>query len=132
MICVPVFLAIAVLFIDFPVFLYARFVGKDSSPGSREILLGSLVALISLVAVGLVANYSDVRVEAIRPILHFYSEDPRGYRYVLLLSGLNVLYALFGMLVYPRRRRLDLLLLPPIVLLIAYTLLKTLIWVHSH
>ena len=53
MICVPVFLAVGVLFIDFPLFLYARFVGKESSPGSRDILLGSLVSLLFLVVVGL-------------------------------------------------------------------------------
>ncbi|CAD5243363.1 conserved protein of unknown function [Thermococcus camini] len=48
-----------------------------------------------------------------------------------MLSGLNVLYALVGMLVYPRKRRFGLLLLLPIITFIAYTLLKTFIWMHS-
>lgn len=131
MICVPSFLAVVVLFIDFPVLLYARFTGKESSPGSREILLGSLVSLSTLVVVGLVANYSDVRVEAIRPILNFYSKDQKMYRYVLLLSGLNVLYALVGMLVYPRKRRLGLLTLLLIALALIPVLIKVFIQLHS-
>ncbi|ACJ17371.1 Hypothetical protein TON_1880 [Thermococcus onnurineus NA1] len=131
MVCVPLFLAIGVLFIDFPIFLYARFIGKDSSPGSREILLGSLISLVSLVAVGVATSF-NVRVEATLPILNLPSEDPVEYRYVLLLSGLNVLYSLLGMLVYPKKRKLGLLLSLPIVPLIAYTLLKTLVWMQSH
>jgi len=56
-----------------------------------------------------------------------YREDSTGYKYVLLLSGLNVLYALVGMLVYPQKRRFGLLLLLSIIIFIAYTLLKTFI-----
>ncbi|NJE30350.1 hypothetical protein E3E38_04700 [Thermococcus sp. 18S1] len=132
MLCLPLFLAVGVLFIDFPIFLYARFVGKASSPGSREVLVGSLVSLAFLVTVGLVANYSDVRVDVIRPILNFYREDPIGYRYVLLLSGSEALYSLLGMLIYPKKRKLGILLVLPLVLLLAHTLLKTFIWMHSH
>jgi len=122
MICIPVFLSVAVLFIDFPLFLYARFVGKESSPGSRVILLGSLVSLSSLLALGLVANYFDVRVEVIRPLLNFYGQRT-AYRCFLLLSGLNVIYSLVGMFLYPKNRKLGFLLLLPIIVFIARTLL---------
>ncbi|USS40243.1 hypothetical protein NF865_07895 [Thermococcus aggregans] len=132
MICLPVFLAIGVLFIDFPIFLYARFVGKDGSPGSKEIFLGSFLSLVFLVVVGLVASYSDVHIEAIRPILNFYREEPTVYRYVLLLSGSEALYSLQGMLIYSKKRKLGILLILLTVPLIAYTLFKTLMWTHSH
>ncbi|WP_297535382.1 hypothetical protein [Thermococcus sp.] len=132
MLCLPLFLAVGVLFIDFSIFIYARFVGKDPSPGSREILIGSLISLSFLVAVGLVAKYSDVRVDVIRPILNFYRKDPIGYRYALLLSGSEALYCLLGMLIYPKKRKLGILLVLPIILIIAHTLLKTFIWMHSH
>ena len=131
MICLPLFLTVLVLFIDFPVFLYARFVGKDYSPGSREILLGSLVSLSSLVAVGLDANYYDVRIDVIRPILNFYSKYQTVYRYVLLLSGLNVLYALAGMLAYPRKKRVGLLMLLMIALALIPLVIKIFIQLHS-
>ncbi|WP_297469049.1 hypothetical protein [Thermococcus sp.] len=122
MICIPVFLSVAVLFIDFPLFLYARFVGKETSPGSRVILLGSLVSLSSLLALGLVANYFDVRVEVIRPLLNFYGQRT-AYMCFLLLSGLNVIYNLGGMFLCPKNRKLGFLLLLPIIVFIARTLL---------
>ncbi|WP_010479409.1 hypothetical protein [Thermococcus zilligii] len=131
MICLPMFLAVAVLFIDFPVFLYAHFIGKESPPGSREILLGSLVSLSSLVGVGLVANYSDVRIDVIRPILNFYGKYQTVYRYVLLLSALDALYGLVGILILPRRRRLGLLTLLMIALALIPLLIKVFVQLHS-
>jgi hypothetical protein len=100
---------VGVLFIDFPLFLYTCFVGKESLPDSREILLGSLVSLFFLVVVGLHTN------------------DLTPYKNFLLLSGLNTLYSLVGMLLYPKKRNLGILLLLPILMLIAYTLLMVFI-----
>ncbi len=95
MICFPVFLAVGVLFIDFPLILYARFVGKDSSQGSREILLGSLVSIFFLVAVGL------------------YTGNLTFYENFLLLSSLNALYSPVGLVLYPKNQKLGLCFFRP-------------------
>ncbi|ASJ01615.1 hypothetical protein A3K92_09030 [Thermococcus gorgonarius] len=64
-------------------------------------------------------------------LVGLYTNDLTSYENFLLLSGLNTLYGLVGMFLYPKNRRLGLLFLLPILTLLAYALLKVFTLVYS-
>jgi len=123
--------SLVILLMDVPSMLYESLTGKRLSPIFKEILLISLVSGGSLVLLGFILSHSGAsEIRVFRPLLKFYVNRDL-YKNLLLLSVLNSLYGLIGILILPRRRRLGLLMLLLTALTLIPVLIKIFIRLHS-
>jgi hypothetical protein len=124
-------ISMVILLLDVPLMLYESLTGKRLSPIFKEILVVSLVSGGILVLSGLMAACPKAsEIAIIRPLLKLYA-DGKLYGGLLLLSGLNALYGLTGILILPRKRRLGFLMLLLIAAGIALQLVRVFILLHS-
>ncbi|WP_297495478.1 hypothetical protein [Thermococcus sp.] len=116
-------ISVVVVVIDLPLMLYGILTGKRLLDGFKGNLIISLISGGFLIFSSLIAtNLGFSGIAIIHPLLKFYTNRDL-YNTLLLLSALNALYGITGILILPRRRRLGLLML----LLIALALIPILI-----
>ncbi|NJE03818.1 hypothetical protein [Thermococcus sp. MV11] len=124
-------ISMVVLLMDVPLMLYESLTGKRLSPIFKEILLISLVSGGSLVLLSCMASHLGAsEIGLFRSLLKFYVNRDL-YKNLLLLSALNILYGLVGILILPRRRRAGRLMLLLIALALVPILIKVFIQLHS-
>ncbi|NJE30348.1 hypothetical protein E3E38_04690 [Thermococcus sp. 18S1] len=123
--------SMVILFMDVPSMFYESLTGKRLSPIFKEILLISLVSGGSLVLLGFILSHSGAsEIMVFHSLLKFYVNRDL-YKNLLLLSALNSLYGITGILILPRRRRLGLLMLLMIALALIPLVIKIFIQLHS-
>ncbi|WP_342764468.1 hypothetical protein [Thermococcus sp. 21S9] len=111
--------------------LYELLTGRRLSHSFEKALLLSLLSGAFLVLVRLMSGYPwAFNITVVRPLLKVCTDNYL-CKNLLLLSALNSLYGLVGILILPRRRKLGLLLLLIIALAIAPLLVKVFIQLHS-
>ncbi|WP_232460843.1 hypothetical protein [Thermococcus gorgonarius] len=120
---------------DIPSILYESLneslTGKRLSPIFKEVLLISLVSGGFLALLGFVFSHPGAsEIGAFHSLLKFYVNGDL-HKNLLLLSALNALYGLVGILILPRRRRLGLLTLLMIALALIPLVIKVFIQLHS-
>ncbi|WP_297480138.1 hypothetical protein [Thermococcus sp.] len=116
-------ICVVVVVIDLPLILYEILTGKRLLDGFKGNLIISLISGGFLIFSSLIAtNLGFSGIAIIYPLLKLYMNRDL-YKNLLLLSALNALYGITGILILPRRRRLGLLML----LLIALALIPILI-----
>jgi len=123
--------SLAILLMDVPSILYESLSGKRLSPIFKEILLISLVSGGALALLGFILPHSGTsEIRVFRSLLKFYVNRDL-YNDLLLLSALNALYGIIGILILPRRRRLGILMLLMIAIALIPILIKVFIQLHS-
>jgi hypothetical protein len=130
-IVLPVMVSMMVPVIGASLWLSESLTGKQLSKIFKAILMFSLASGGSLVSLGLLAIHSNVSNTAvIHPLLKIYIN--RGlYHSLLMLSGLDTLYGLIGILLLPRKRKLGLSVLLLIAVAIAPLLVDVFIGLYS-
>ncbi|AMQ18555.1 hypothetical protein [Thermococcus peptonophilus] len=130
-IALPVMVSMMVAVISVSLWLSESLTGKQLSKIFKAILMFSLASGGSLVSLGLLAIHLNVSNTAvIRPLLKIYIN--RGlYHNLLLLSSLDALYGLAGILLLPRKRKLGLSVLLLIAVAIVPLLVEVFIGLYS-
>jgi hypothetical protein len=130
-IALPLMVSMMMPVIGVSLWLSESLTRKQLSKIFKAILMFSLASGGSLVSLGLLAVHSNVpNTAVIRPLLKIYIN--RGlYHSLLMLSGLDALYGLAGILLLPRKRKLGLSVLLLIAVAIVPLLVDVFIGLYS-